>query len=92
LLRMPQPEYPAEAYFVAIVYKDGEPLIEGKPAPSTRYITLEKTAVPGRVFALGEWDVNGNHKTHGFGNNEPTLRDLVVNVFAMLGIDGTSSP
>ncbi|WP_153067059.1 hypothetical protein [Steroidobacter cummioxidans] len=87
LMRMPPPEHPPEAYFVAIVYKDGEPLIEGTPASSTRYITLERTAVEGRVFALCEWDVNGQHKTHGFANHEPTLRDLVANVSAMLGID-----
>jgi hypothetical protein len=87
MLRMPPPQYPPEAYFVAIVYKDGEPLVAGTPAPSTRYVTIEKTSVPGRAFALGEWDVNGNHKTHGFGNHEPTLQDLVANVFAMLGID-----
>lgn len=89
LMRMPPPEYPPEAYFVAIVYKDGEPLIEGTPAPSTRYVVLEKTSVEGRVFALGEWDVDGRHKTHGFGDHEPTVRDLVANVYAMLGIDGT---
>jgi hypothetical protein len=87
LMRMPPPEHPPEAYFVAIAYKDGEPLLEGTPAPSTRYITLEKTAVAGRVFALCEWDVNGQHKTHGFANREPTLRDLVANVSAVLGID-----
>ena len=86
VVRMPPPEFPPEAYFVAIVYKDGEPLVEGTPAPSTRYITLEKTSLEGRVFALGEWDVNGKHKTLGFGNHAPTLRDLVTNVFAMLGI------
>jgi len=87
LMGMPTPEHPPEAYFVAFVYKDGEPLVEGTPAPSTRYITLEKTAVTGRAFALGEWDVKGNHKTHGFGNQEPTVRDLVGNVFALLGIN-----
>jgi hypothetical protein len=87
LMRMPPPEYPPEAYFVAIVYKDGEPLVEGTPAASARYITLEKTAVEGRVFALCEWDANGQHKTHGFANHEPTIRDLVVNVSAVLGID-----
>jgi hypothetical protein len=87
LMRMPPPEHPPEAYFVAIVYKDAEPLVEGTPAPSTRYITLEKTAVEGRVFALCEWDVDGKHKTHGFANHEPTIRDLVANVYAMLGID-----
>lgn len=86
LMGMPPPEHPPEAYFVAFVYKDGEPLVEGTPAPSTRYITLEKTAVTGRVFALGEWDVNGNHKTHGFGNHEPTVRDLIGNTLALLGI------
>jgi hypothetical protein len=91
LMRMPPPEYPPEAYFVAIVYKDGEPLVEGTPAPSTRYIVLEKTSVEGRVFALGEWDVNGQHKTHGFGNHEPTVRDLVSNVYALLGIVATGA-
>jgi hypothetical protein len=87
LMGMPAPEYPPEAYFVAIVYKDGEPLVAGTPAPSTRYIVLEKTQVAGRVFALAEWDVNGNHKTHGFGNQEPTVRDLVGNTFRLLGIN-----
>lgn len=88
LMRMPPPEFPPEAYFVAIVYKDGEPLIEGTPAPSTRYITFEKTPVTGRAVALGEWDVNGKHKLHGFGDQEPTLRDVVSNVYALLGIEG----
>lgn len=86
LMGMPPPEHPPEAYFVAFVYKDGEPLVEGTAAPSTRYITLEKTPVAGRAFALGEWDANGNHKTHGFGDHEPTVRDLVGNVYALLGI------
>jgi hypothetical protein len=36
--------------------------------------------------ALAEWDVNGKHKTHGFGNQEPTVRDLVGNTFQLLGI------
>ncbi|MGH8178021.1 MAG: hypothetical protein ACREV5_17340 [Steroidobacter sp.] len=87
LMGMPPPEFPPEAYYVAIVYKDGEPLVEDAPAASTRYVVLEKTSVPGRAFALGEWDVNGKHKTHGFGNHEPTVRDLVANVYAMLGIE-----
>lgn len=91
MMGMPPPEYPPEAYYVAIVYKDSEPLVEGAPASSTRYIVLEKTSVPGRVFALSEWDVNGKHKTHGFGNHEPTLRDLVANVYAMLGIDASDA-
>jgi hypothetical protein len=86
LMGMPPPEHPPEAYFVAFVYKDGEPLVEGTPAPSIRYIVLEKTAVVGRVYALGEWDANGNHKTHGFGNDEPTVRDLIGHTFALLGI------
>ena len=86
LMGMPTPEYPPEAYYIAIVYKDGEPLVEGTPAPSTRYIVLEKTPVAGRVFALAEWDVNGKHKTHGFGNHEPTVRDLVAHTFQILGI------
>lgn len=86
LMGMPPPEHPPEAYFVAFVYKDGEPLVEGTPAPSSRYLVLEKTSVPGRAFALGEWDVNGNHKTHGFGNHQPTVRDIVGYVFAALGI------
>jgi hypothetical protein len=89
LMRMPPPEFPPEAYFVAIVYKDGEPLIEGTPAPSTRYITFEKTSVTGRAVALGEWDVNGKHKLHGFGDQEPTLRSVVSNVYALLGIEGS---
>lgn len=88
LMQMPPPEFPPEAYFIAIVYKDGEPLIEGAPAPSTRYITFEKTPVIGRAVALGEWDVNGKHKLHGFGDQEPTLSDVVSNVYALLGIDG----
>ena len=86
LMGMPPPEHPPEAYFVAFVYKDGEPLVEGTPAPSTRYIVLEKTAMKGRVYALGEWDAAGNHKTHGFGNAEPTARDLIGHTFALLGI------
>jgi hypothetical protein len=89
LMRMPSPEYPPEAYYIAIVYKDGEPLVEGAPSPSTRYIVLEKTQVQGRVFALAEWDANGRHKTHGFGNQEPTLRDLVGTTFQLLGINDT---
>ena len=64
LMGMP-PEHPPEAYFVAFVYKDGEPLVEGAPPPSTRYLVLEKTAVEGRVFALGEWDVNGRSAGSG---------------------------
>lgn len=89
LMGMPSPEYPPEAYFVAIAYKDGEPLVEGTPAPSTRYIVLEKTSVKGRAFALAEWDANGKHKTHGFGDHEPTARDLVGNTFQLLGINDT---
>jgi hypothetical protein len=89
LMRMPAPEYPPEAYYIAIVYKDGEPLVAGTPAPSTRYIVLEKTPVAGRVFALAEWDVNGKHKTHGFGNHEPTVRDLVGTTFQLLGVTDT---
>lgn len=89
LMAMPLPEFPPEAYYIAIVYKDGEPLVEGVPAPSTRYIVLEKTSVEGRVFALAEWDVNGKHHTHGFGNHEPTVRDLVANTLQILGIQNT---
>lgn len=40
---MPEPEVPPEAYFVAIVYKDGELRELGRPSPSTRYFTLEKS-------------------------------------------------
>ena len=87
LMGMPPPEHPPEAYFVAFVYKDGEALVEGTPSPSTRYLVLEKTAVEGRVFAFGEWEANGGHKTHGFGNHPPTIRDLVGNTFALLGIN-----
>jgi hypothetical protein len=87
VMGMPLPEHAPEAYFLAIVYKDGEPLIEGTPAPSTRYIVIEKTSVPERAFALAEWDVNGRHKTHGFGNHEPTVHDLVANTFQILGIE-----
>lgn len=86
LMGMPPPEHPPEAYFVAFVYKDGETLVEGAPAPSTRYVVLEKTAVEGRVFAVGEWDVNGKHKTHGFDNHQPTVGDLIGNTLALLGI------
>lgn len=89
VMGMPRPEFSPEAYFIAIVYKDDEPLVEGSPAPSTRYIALEKTGVEGRAFALAEWDVNGNHKTHGFGNREPTVGDLLANTFALLGIENT---
>lgn len=87
LMGMPPPEHPPEAYFVAFAYKDGEPLVEGTPAPSTRYLVLEKTAVEGRVFAVSEWDVNGKHKTHGFGNHQPIVRDLIGHTFALLGIN-----
>jgi hypothetical protein len=87
LMGMPPPEHPPEAYFVALAYKDGEPLVEGTPAPSTRYLVLEKTAVEGRVFAVGEWDVNGKHKTYGFGNHQPTVRDLIGQTLALLGIN-----
>jgi hypothetical protein len=89
LLGLPPPEYPPEAYYIAIVYKDGEPLVAGTPAPSTRYIVLEKTQVAGRVFALAEWGVSGQHKTHGFGNHAPTVRDLVGTTFQLLGINDT---
>jgi hypothetical protein len=86
LMGMPPPEHPTEAYYIAIVYKDGEPLVEGTPAPSTRYVLLEKTQVEGRVFALTEWDASGKHKTHGFGNSEPTAGDLVGATFQLLGV------
>jgi hypothetical protein len=89
LMGMPPPEHPTEAYYIAIVYKDGEPLVAGTPAPSTRYIALEKTQVEGRAFALTEWDASGKHKTHGFGNQEPTVRDLVGATFQLLEISGT---
>lgn len=87
LMGMPPHEYAPKAYFLAIVYKDGEPLVEGVPAPSTRYIVIEKTSVPGRVFALGEWDASGRHRTHGFGNHEPTVQDLVAGTFRILGLE-----
>jgi hypothetical protein len=89
LMGMPPPEHPTEAYFIAIVYKDGEPLVAGTPAPSTRYVVLEKTQVEGRAFALAEWDASGKHKTHGFGNSEPTVGDLVGATFQLLGIRDT---
>lgn len=89
---LPPPENPPEAYFAAIVYKDGEPLIEGQPAPSTRYITFEHTDVEGRVFALGEWDAAGQHSTLGFGDREPTVHDFIANIYAMLGIAGPQTP
>jgi hypothetical protein len=89
VMAMPKPEHPPEAYFVAIVYKDGEPLVTGSPAPSTRYLVLEKTPVQGRAFALAEWDANGKHKTHGFGDQEPTVRDFVGIAFQHLGISGS---
>ena len=43
----------------------------------------------GRVFALAEWGANGKHKTHGFGNEEPTNRELVGTTFQLLGINET---
>jgi hypothetical protein len=85
LVRMPPPEYASEAYFAAIAYKDGELLVEGELAPSTRYITLEKTSVDGRVYAVAEWDRNDRHKTVAFGDREPTPEDALENVFALLG-------
>ena len=88
LFGMPPPEHSAEAYYTAIVYKDSEPKVEGQPAPSTRYITFERTHVEGRVFALGEWDVNGQHSTLGFGDREPTVNDFLASVYSMLGIAG----
>lgn len=88
LFGMPPPEHSAEAYYTAIVYKDSEPRVEGQPAPSTRYITFEKTHVEGRVFALGEWNVDGQHSTLGFGDREPTMNDFLASVYSMLGIAG----
>lgn len=90
LMQMPPPEYPNEAYFTAIVYQDNEPLVEGEPAPSTRYITFERTAVEGRVYALGEWYVDGEYQTHGFGDTEPTVRGFIANIYVMLGIDSSN--
>ena len=84
LMSMPPPQYPPEAYFIAIVYKDGESLVEGAPAPSTRYITFERTAGGGHIYALGEWTVDGNHETYSFGDTEPTARGFIANVYAMI--------
>ncbi len=84
LVRMPPPQYASEAYFAAIVYKDGELLVEGELAPSTRYITLEKTSVDGKVYAVAEWDRNDRHRTVAFGDREPTPQDALENVFTLL--------
>jgi hypothetical protein len=86
IVAMPEPEYPLEAYFVGIVYKDGEPLVEGQPARSTRYFTFEHTDVDNQVFAFGEWRQDGDHITHGYGDRVPTVRDFVGTVYANLGI------
>lgn len=86
VMGMPTPEYPPEAYFVGIVYKDGEELIDGQPAPSTRYFTFEHTSVDDQVFAFSEWYASGDRTTHGFGDRVPTIRDFIGTIYANLGI------
>jgi hypothetical protein len=86
VMGMPAPENPPEAYFIGIVYKDGEPLVEGQPAPTTRYYTFEQTDVDNHVFAFGEWGADGEHETHGFGDREPTVGEFLGTVYARLGI------
>jgi hypothetical protein len=76
IITMPPPENITEAYFAAIVHKDGELHEPMKPSPSTRYFLLE------RSFAhpvLGEWQ-NGTHLNLGEGP-EPNLEAFANVVF-----------
>lgn len=65
VVTMPKPEVPPQAYFVAIVYKDNEPKVYGRPSPSTRYFALEhsQAALP----MLCEVREDGSRRNFGEG-------------------------
>ncbi|MBI3370858.1 MAG: CpXC domain-containing protein [Betaproteobacteria bacterium] len=79
---MPPPGTPADCYFAAVVYRDGEPRQNLQPAPSTRYFTLEMTH-PGPAPVFCEWTREGNHANYGEGP-PPELKAFVEAVFARL--------
>ncbi|MEM9742450.1 MAG: hypothetical protein AAF918_07170 [Pseudomonadota bacterium] len=92
LVKMPPPKHPNEAFFVAIVYNESAPLIEGSAASSTRYITLEKTRVEHKAVALGEWSSEGKYTTHGFGDRELAASEFLANLYALIGLKQQSAP
>jgi hypothetical protein len=65
VVTMPEPQFPPEAYFAAIVFTDDEPKAYMEASPSTRYFTLEKSL--GKATALGECLRGGNHRNFGAG-------------------------
>lgn len=65
VVTMPEPQFPPEAYFAAIVFKDDEPKEYMQPSPSTRYFTLEKSK--GELPVLGECLRDGKRRNYGAG-------------------------
>ncbi len=80
VVAMPTPQFNTEAYFVAIVHRDGERSEYMRPSPSTRYFTLEKTRIADRPL-LCEWHADGTRANHGEGPEA----DIDLFVEAVLG-------
>jgi hypothetical protein len=85
VVHMPTPLAPTEAHFVAIVHKADEPHEPMQESPSTRYFTLEKSAVGTRPL-LCEWRRDGTHGNYGEGPDA----DPEAFVAAILELIGTA--
>lgn len=79
VVSMPEPESRTEAYFVAILHKDGEPKEYMQESTSTRYFTLEKGIFLGSTV-LCEWQRDGIHINYGDGP-KPEMKEFVNAVF-----------
>lgn len=63
VVTMPTPESAPEAFFAAIVYKDGEPKHFMQASPSTRYLTLEMNPAGRPMFC--ELRPDGSRRNYG---------------------------
>ncbi|MGL4424472.1 MAG: hypothetical protein ACRCZF_27710 [Gemmataceae bacterium] len=85
IVTMPAPQECPEAYFAAIVHKDGEPREYRVPSPSTRYFTLELAIMSDRPV-LCEWLPDESRKNYGAGP-APEIGPFADAVFEHVGVD-----
>lgn len=71
VVTLPKPRVSPEAYMVAIVHKEGDPLPYNGERGSARYFTLEYNA-QGMPPVLCEWDAE-EHRNYGEGP-EPEVK------------------
>jgi hypothetical protein len=83
VITMPEPRFSGEAHMVAIVHRDSERHDYGRPSPSTRYFTLEKTFA-GTTPLLCEWFPDATRKNFSTGPHA-TVDEFNDAVFGELG-------